>query len=131
MHILICDPDKAIMEGPCACVHMYTCTHIHMCWEAAGDRSAGRLPGCAGRLPGSAGRLPGSAGWLPRSAGRQPGSAGRLPGSAGRLLGSAGRLLGSAGRLPGSAYNLTSRPWRTKGNNNREDKALVHLRPRA
>ena len=106
MHILICDPDKAIMEGPknmfiyaCACVHMYTCTHIHMCWEAAGE--------C----------------W------EATGSAGRLPGSAGRLPGSAGRLLGSAGRLPGSAYNLTSWPWRTKGNNNREDKAPVHLRP--
>ena len=55
--------------------------------------------------------------------------AGRLPGSAGRLPGSAGKLLRSAGRLPGSAYNLTSRPWRTKGNNNREDKAPVHLRP--
>ena len=59
MHILICDPDKAIMEGPknmyiytCACVHMYTCTHIHMCWEAAGDRSAGRLPGSAGGVLG-------------------------------------------------------------------------------
>ena len=94
MHVLICDPDKAIMEGPknmylyaCACVHMYTA----------------RIYICAGRLPGSAGRLPGSA----------------------------GRLLGSAGRLPGSAYNLTSRPWRTKGNNNREDKAPIHLRPRA
>ena len=42
MHILICDPDKAIMEEPkniyaCACVHMYTCMHIHMCWEAAGE----------------------------------------------------------------------------------------------
>ena len=44
MRILICDPDKAIVEGPknmyiyaCACVHMYTCTHIHMCWEAAGE----------------------------------------------------------------------------------------------
>ena len=44
MHTLICDPDKAIMEGPknmyiyaCACVHMYTCMHIHMCWEAAGE----------------------------------------------------------------------------------------------
>ena len=101
MHILICDPDKTILEGPknmyiyaFACVHMYTCTHIHMCWEAA--RSAGRLPGSAGRLPGSA-----------------------------------GRLLGSAGRLPGSAYNLTSWPWRTKGNNNREDEAPIRLWPRA
>ena len=44
MHVLICDPDKTIMEGPknmylyaCACVHMYTCTHIHMCWDAAGE----------------------------------------------------------------------------------------------
>ena len=84
MHILICDPDKAIMEGPKNMhVHVYTCIHarIYIC--------------------------------------------------AGRLLGSAGRLLGSAGRLPGSAYNLTSWPWRTKGNNNREDKAPVHLRPRA
>ena len=98
MHILICDPDKAIMEGPKNMhVHVYTCIHasIYIC--------AGRLPGSAGRLPGSAGRLP----W------------------------SAGRLPGSAGRLPGSAYNLTSRPWRTKGNNYREDKAPVHLRPRA
>ena len=84
MHILICDPDKAIMEGPKYMhVHVYTCIHA-------------RIYICAGRLPGSAGRLP-----------------------------------GSAGRLPGSAYNLTSRPWRTKGNNNREDKAPVHLRPRA
>ena len=84
MHILICDPDKAIMEGPKNMhVHVYTCIHA-------------RIYICAGRLPGSAGRLP-----------------------------------GSAGRLPGSAYNLTSRPWRTKGNNNREDKAPVHLRPRA
>ena len=78
MHILICDPDKAIMEGPKNMhVHVYTCIHA-------------RIYICAGRLPGSAGRLPGSAG-------RLPGSAGRLPGSAGRLLGSAGRLLGSAG----------------------------------
>ena len=91
MHILICDPDKAIMEGPKYMhVHVYTCIHA-------------RIYICAGRQPGSAGRLPGSAGRLP----------------------------GSAGRLPGSAYNLTSRPWRTKGNNNREDKAPVHLRPRA
>ena len=70
MHILICDPDKAIMEGPKNMhVHVYTCIHasIYICAE----------------------------------------------------------------RLPGSAYNLTSRPWRTKGNNYREDKALVHLRPRA
>ena len=101
MHILICDPDKAIMEGPnnmicmCMCAHIHACIYIHVC--------AGRLPWSAGRLPGSAGRLPGSA----------------------------GRLLGSVGRLPGSAYNLTSRPWHTKGNNNREDKAPVHLRPRA
>ena len=84
MHILICDPDKAIMEGPKNMhVHVYTCIHASIYI-------------CAGRLPGSAGRLP-----------------------------------GSAGRLPGSAYNLTSRPWRTKGNNYREDKAPVHLRPRA
>ena len=84
MHILICDPDKAIMEGPKHMhVHVYTCIHA-------------RIYICAGRLPRSA-----------------------------------GRLLGSAGRLPGSAYNLTSRPWHTKGNNNREDKAPIHLRPRA
>ena len=119
MHILICDPDKAIMEGPKNMhVHVYTCIHA-------------RIYICAGRLPGSAGRLPGSAGRLPGSAGRLPGSAGRLQGSAERLPGSAGRLPASAGRLPGSAYNLTSQPWRTKGNNNREDKAPVHLKPRA
>ena len=105
MHILICDLDKSILEGPKNMhVHVYTCIHA-------------RIYICVGRLPGSAGRL--------------PGSAGRLLGSAGRLPGSAGRLLGSAGRLPGSAYNLTSRPWRTKGNNNRDDKAPVRLRPRA
>ena len=80
MHILICDPDKAIMEGPKNMhVHVYTCIHA-------------RIYICAGRLPGSVGRLPGSAGRLPWSAGRLPGSAGRLPGSAGRLLGSAERL---------------------------------------
>ena len=94
-------------------LHVCTCIHAHIYIHV-----------CAGRLLGSARRLPGSAG-------RLPGSAGRLPGSAGRLPGSAGRLLGSAGRLPRSANNLTSRPWRTKGNNNREDKAPVHLRPRA
>ena len=59
MHILICDPDKAIMEGPKTCtymhLHVYTCIHarIYIC--------AGRLPESAGRLPESAGRLPGSA----------------------------------------------------------------------
>ena len=50
MHILICDPDKAIMDGPknmyiyaCACVHMYTCIYICAgrlpveCWEATGE----------------------------------------------------------------------------------------------
>ena len=43
MHILICDPDKAIMEGPKNMhVHVYTCIHarIYIC--------AGRLPGVLG-----------------------------------------------------------------------------------
>ena len=86
MHIVICDPDKAIMEGP-KNMHVHVCTCIHALIY---------IHVCAGSLPGSA-----------------------------------GRLLGSAGRLPGSAYNLTSRPWHTKGNNNRVDKAPIHLRPRA